>query len=82
VENGWRRTRNVKVCSMHHGRTRLNEIDAEIAQAVRLMAEKDLHVVLGGAGASVAAKRAQEMRIVLERMWRQRRQAWEQLQEV
>ena len=64
------------------GRTRLNEIDAEIAQVVRLMVEKDRHVVLGGAGARVAEKPIEDMRRVLEQMWRQRRQAWEQLQEV
>jgi hypothetical protein len=64
------------------GRTRLNEIDAHIAEVVRLIAEKHQHIDLGGAEARVAEKPIQHMRRVLEQMWRQRRQAWEQLQEV
>jgi hypothetical protein len=64
------------------GRTRLNEIDADIAEVVSLIAEKRQHIELGGAEASAAEKRTQDMRGVLEQMWRQRRQAWEQLQEV
>jgi len=63
------------------GRTRLNEIDADIAEVVRLIAEKNQHIGLGGHEASAPEKRAQEMRSVLEQMWRQRRQAWEQLRE-
>jgi hypothetical protein len=63
------------------GRTRLNEIDADIAKVVRLIAEKNRHIDLGGHEANAPEKGAQEMRIVLERMWRQRRQAWEQLRE-
>ena len=64
------------------GRTRLNEIDADIAEVVRLIAEKHQHIGLGGHEASAAEKRTQDMRGVLQQMWRQRRQAWKQLQEV
>jgi hypothetical protein len=62
-------------------RTRLNAIDADIAEVVRLIAEKNLSIKLGDHEASGAENRAHEMRAVLEQLWRQRRRAWQELQE-
>jgi hypothetical protein len=61
--------------------TRLAEIDAEIAEVVRAMAEKNQQITLSIHAPSAAEKQALQIRFMLEGMWRQRRQAWEQLQE-
>jgi hypothetical protein len=64
-----------------NSRTRLAEIDAEIAEVIRAMADKNQQITLSSPAPSAAEKQALQIRFMLERMWRQRRQAWEQLQE-
>jgi hypothetical protein len=49
-------------------RTRLNAIDADIAEVVRLIAEKNLSIKLGDHEASGAENQAHEMRAVLEQL--------------
>jgi len=52
--------------------TRLAEIDAEIAEVVRAMAEKNQQITLSIHAPSAAEKQALQIRFMLEGMWRQR----------